>query len=244
MHDALRSARSMAHHVINALVQCLPARQQTAIKEHFELRFWRNVHAYIRSTADAQATAVHERSHYRQFYTSFFDLTDDDYRGADVLDIGCGPMGSLEWAGMARRRVGLDPLARHYLAMGASAHEMEYVEGAGEALPFPDASFDVVASFNNLDHVADVARSIAEMLRVARPGGTILLITEIGHAPTFTEPHRLDRSVLDHFGHGADLVSERVFGVRGDHNLYASLMEGTPARAGWPGILCARFRRA
>lgn len=43
-----------------------------------------------------------------------------------------------------------------------------------EALPFPDASFDLVVSNNVLEHVGDVPRALAEMYRVAAPGGRLL----------------------------------------------------------------------
>ncbi len=46
---------------------------------------------------------------------------------------------------------------------------------AAEALPFPDASFDVVLSHEMIEHVRDDRRSIAEAVRVLRPGGRLVL---------------------------------------------------------------------
>jgi ubiquinone/menaquinone biosynthesis C-methylase UbiE len=61
------------------------------------------------------------------------------------------------------------------------------LDGVGERLPFPDASFDVVTSYQTLEHVTDVRASLEEMLRVLRPGGVLYL-----RAPdyaSFFEPH-------------------------------------------------------
>ncbi len=61
------------------------------------------------------------------------------------------------------------------------------VAAYGEALPFEDESFDVVTTFQTLEHVADVRQCIAEMARVLRPGGVLYL-----RAPDyncFFEPH-------------------------------------------------------
>lgn len=46
-----------------------------------------------------------------------------------------------------------------------------------EALPYPDASMDMVHCFTVLEHVRDVRQSIKEMYRVLRPGGLIYINT-------------------------------------------------------------------
>ncbi len=68
---------------------------------------------------------------------------------------------------------------------------MRYVQTEVENLPFPDDHFDVVSSFNSLDHVENVETAVSEIGRVIRPGGTFLLLVEVGHPPTWTEPHNL-----------------------------------------------------
>ena len=60
-----------------------------------------------------------QNSWFERFYTSHFGLTVEDYAGKRVLDVGCGPRGSLEWATTALERVGVDPLADEYLRLGA-----------------------------------------------------------------------------------------------------------------------------
>ena len=61
------------------------------------------------------------------------------------------------------------------------------IDSFGEKLPFADQSFDLVTTFQTLEHVSDVKQCINEMLRVLKPGGVLYL-----RAPDyrcFFEPH-------------------------------------------------------
>ena len=149
------SVKFAATYVLSAL----PPRSRKRFKEYWGLRYWRNLIEPIR---DNQDLLIHERSHYAHFFTTQFGLSDANYVGKAILDIGCGPMGSLEWATMAKERIGLDPLADAYRRLIGSRHAMTYRAGVSEAIPYPDGHFDFVTSFNNLDHVEDVDLTIAE----------------------------------------------------------------------------------
>ncbi len=151
-------------------------------KELNELKYWEE-----RKKAEGQLS----NRHFEHFYTKHFGLDASYYNGKVVLDIGCGPRGSLEWASMASRRIGLDPLAQEYLRLGAAQHQMEYVADPSEQIPLQDAECDAVFSFNSLDHVKDVDRTIEEIKRVVRPGGLFLLLVEVNHSPTACEPHKI-----------------------------------------------------
>jgi hypothetical protein len=72
-------------------------------KERHEMEYWKS-----RVAAEGRL----KNGHYLELYTSHFGLEPEFYRGKRILDIGCGPRGSLEWADMAAERIGLDPLAR------------------------------------------------------------------------------------------------------------------------------------
>ncbi len=63
------------------------------------------------------------------------------------------PDGSLEWAVMATERIRLDPLAKDCFKLGAHQEKMKYVAAPTKAMPFEDNYFDIISSFNSLDHV-------------------------------------------------------------------------------------------
>ena len=151
-------------------------------KEFNELKFWKD---------RKKAEGILSSSHYKYLYTKPFCLNESYYDNKFILDLGCGPRGSLEWATMASRRIGLDPLAKKYLKLGADQHQMEYIDSPAEAIPLENAECDVVCSFNSLDHVQDVDKTLKEIKRITRPGGLFLLLVEVNHASRICEPHEL-----------------------------------------------------
>lgn len=187
-------------------------------KAYCELKYWKS---------KAAEEGRLGNSHYEAFFTKNIGISPDFYSGKRVLDIGCGPRGSLEWADMASERVGLDPLANEYLKLGADKHKMRYVDSGSESMPFKDGHFDVVTSFNSLDHVANLEQTIAEIVRVTKPGGTFILLTDVGHKPTPCEPVELNWNVMDTFKKSFEIVEERHF-ERNPTNIYDSVLEGVP----------------
>ncbi|MGH7123536.1 MAG: class I SAM-dependent methyltransferase [Stellaceae bacterium] len=207
-------------------------------KQRHELRFWRH-----RYEAEGHSLA---NDHYEKYYTTFFGIDRDAYRGHRLIDIGCGPRGSLEWAEMAAECVGLDTLANEYLKLGADRHRMRYVNAPSESIPFPAGYFDAAFAFNSLDHVRDPDRSIAEIKRIVRRGGVFLLITEINHEPTPTEPQSLSRDVLARFAPEFARIWSKAFEIE-DALVYQAIDRGREYDLGDPtrrsALLCARFER-
>jgi SAM-dependent methyltransferase len=206
-------------------------------KRGSEFRYWKR----------KQTEAGHlTNEFYEWLYTTYFGLTPGSYADKRVLDIGCGPRGSLEWAHMARERVGVDPLAKKYRKLGTDAHAMRYVNAGAESMPLPDQHFDVVAALNSLDHAEDVDQAIGEIKRVTRPGGLFLLIVEINHPPTNTEPLTLQWNIIDRFRDCFELIEQRSYEV-GDHHLYRQLRRGVlydhsdPSER--PALITAKFRK-
>jgi len=95
-------------------------------------------------------------------------------RGASVLEAGCGTGLILERvARFAGDAWGFD-LSPGMLA-GARGRRLQTVQASVEAIPFADARFDVVYSFKVLPHVARIEEALAELARITRPGGYLLL---------------------------------------------------------------------
>jgi arsenite methyltransferase len=100
--------------------------------------------------------------------------------GARVIDVACGSGATALL--LARElgcvTVGVDlgaraiEQARHATRPGEDAR---FLLGDAEALPVPDAGFDVALSECSLCTFPDKPRAIAEMARVVRPGGTIAI---------------------------------------------------------------------
>ena len=108
-----------------------------------------------------------------------------------ALDVGCGtgfPLIELaERLGPSAEVHGLDPwsggLARAALKLGVrETPNVTLHEGSAAAMPFDDASFDLIVSNLGLNNFDDRAAAVREGRRVARPGATLALTTNLqGH---------------------------------------------------------------
>ena len=115
--------------------------------------------------------------------------------GKSVLDLGCGWGGVVLDAaeqGQAQSVVGLEPdeerlAIAQELLKECGAQRAEVFRGIGEKLPFADNSFDIVASYQVLEHVQDPAQVMAEVARVLKPGGVFHFSTP--NYLAFWEPH-------------------------------------------------------
>lgn len=111
-----------------------------------------------------------------------FEQVITDWQGLEVLDVGCaGGFLTEALAERGARVAGIDPAAETIAAARNHAAgeclAIDYRVGVGEALPWPDAAFDVVTCVDVLEHVRDVDRVLAEAARVLRPGGWLLFDT-------------------------------------------------------------------
>lgn len=105
--------------------------------------------------------------------------------GMRVLDVGCGngaqivAGGVWKAVGAGGRVVGLDPAvsmleAARRRVEAAGARNVRFVQGWAEALPFVRAEFDLTFALNTLE-LTDAPRALAEMTRVTRPGGAVVV---------------------------------------------------------------------
>lgn len=165
---------------------------QPVFKADCEMGFWRKV---------AEKEPTMHNDHYLNYFTMAWDFTVEWYEGKHLLDIGCGPRGSLELLTSAASRTCAEPLAKQYgreFGIGKK-HSMRYVACGVESMPFPDQSFDVVSSINNFDHVENVDKGIAEIFRVLRTGGSLLMMVEIHSDYRPCEPQSMPANLADLF---------------------------------------------
>ena len=141
----------------------------------------------------------------QRFLNALFDRTADRYRAVDkaigfgsglwyrrkalrdaglragmkVLDVACGPGLTAQCAhslvGPTGYVVGLDP-SSGMLREARRGACGRLVQGVGEHLPFPDASFDFLSMGYALRHLSDLRGAFREYRRVLRPAGVVLLL--------------------------------------------------------------------
>lgn len=89
-------------------------------------------------------------------------------RAGRVLDVGSADGPSVTWMRGTDQHVTVDVDPR-------GLRRGEGVRASALALPFPDATFDVVTAFDVIEHCAPEDRAVYELQRVLRPGGRLLL---------------------------------------------------------------------
>ena len=150
--------------------------------------------------------------------------------GDSVLDVGCGSgrltLAAQKQVGAAGLAQGIDPSPEMIAVAQTNAHKAalpaQFQVGLVEAIPFPDASFEVVLCRLVLHHLpGDLKqRGLAEMRRVLKAGGTCLVVD--------FEPPRgaVGRHLVE------NLLSPVMLQV--DVRSYAPLLAG----AGFSGVEC------
>lgn len=92
-----------------------------------------------------------------------------------ALDVGCGEGRFVRMLkGQGFDACGIDPTEALIDAARARDPEGDYRIATGEALPFADASFDVVTSYLSLCDIEAIDDALNEMVRVLKPGGHLL----------------------------------------------------------------------
>ena len=94
------------------------------------------------------------------------------------LDIGCGRGYGFEYlVSKCSSCVGLDVSASFLAEARAHFPDVSFVQHTAEELPFEDASFDTITSFEVIEHVQDDGAFLREIRRVAGPHATVAIST-------------------------------------------------------------------
>jgi SAM-dependent methyltransferase len=125
-----------------------------------------------------------------------------------ALDVGTGAGAlALALAPLVREVVGIDPVPE-LLALAreraTGLANVSFAEADGTALPFEDGSFDLAGTLRTLHHVRRPELVVAELTRVARPGGRVLVVDQV--APV--DP--LDALGVDAFERARDASHTRL----------------------------------
>ena len=135
--------------------------------------------------------------HWSLFYNT------EEVEGKSVLDAGCGTgIFSIIFANHGAGKVmGID-ISEGSLGTARSMKEKfnlanaEFIQQDMLNLPFADQSFDIVWAWGTVHHTTDPYRAISQLIRVLKPGGSLLLAVYTRTKLTFL--HEIIRKVLIH----------------------------------------------
>ena len=203
-----------------------------------QLSFWKKVYKTENGTF--------ENSHFGRIMLAMAGESDDRFlKGKVVVDFGCGPRGSLVWAGSASLRIGVDVLADRYADMFTGSilsHEMIYLKSTEKVIPLPSEFVDTVFTLNAMDHVNAFTDMCREIMRILKPGGDFIGSFNIESHTSATEPQSLNEKMIeDNLLKYLDVKSRRLSGLGPAGNLYAPLLEGNESyQPGEEGFLWVR----
>ena len=186
-------------------------RYRTTVRDHGMLEYFRyNSIVFVsekialpftgeRFVPEVKGQIAHEHLHR-------YALARDVVKGKTVLDIASGEgYGSSLLADQAASVTGVDiseESITHATVRYGHQSNLRFLRGSCEAIPCPDASFDVVVSFETIEHIDDPEGFLHEVRRVLKPDGVFLVSTPncdvYNHGSSEKNPyHRREMSPLE-----------------------------------------------
>ncbi|MFA6239852.1 MAG: class I SAM-dependent methyltransferase [Candidatus Hydrogenedentales bacterium] len=142
--------------------------------------------------ASALYNAVSRSSVFQEHYTLAAEDIFAHCREGRILDVGTGPgwlLLAIHAQSPGSELVGMDisqamvHLAKENIGAAGLSNHIEIREGGAAAMPFPDASFDLVVSTGSLHHWADAVGGLNEIHRILKPSGTALIYDVVTNTP-------------------------------------------------------------
>ena len=156
--------------------------------------------------------------------------------GKGVLDIGCGEgYGSDLLASVAKRVTAIDisVAAVAYASAKYRRRNLKFVCASAADIPLPDASIDLVASFETIEHHDEHRQMLAEIRRVLRPDGVLIISSpdrhEYSDVPGYINPFHVRELYLNEFEGllKAEFSYVKILGQRVSYGSFVGPLDGT-----------------
>ncbi len=170
---------------INRFIDFFPKKFSTLLKRIGEFAYW---FKRMRIEGDNAFLKQDSLNLIFQKYCKILEIDKDTFTNKVVIDIGCGPRGSLHYFN-AKTKIGIDPLARIYeIFFKVHKQDMIYVNSRAEKMPIKKNFADFIISENALDHVENFTKVIKEIHRILKPDGKLITQISLNTSKTITEP--------------------------------------------------------
>lgn len=202
-----------------------PVAHRLLAKDTTELDYWRSC---FKADNHRFANTFYERT----MLAMAQEPSAEFLRGKIVADFGCGPRGSLVWAGPAALRIGIDVLADRYadeFASNIKAHGMIYLKSTEHVIPLPSDLVDVMYTLNAIDHVDNFRTMCDEIIRVMKPGARLIASFNLEEPPSACEPQQLNETnIRENLLDRLVVDSYRITDKGPANDLYGPFFSGRP----------------
>lgn len=178
---------------------------------------WKDKYKRVYQSSSILDTKIDIHSAYSSMPTDIFGTIGRTIRAPNhlsILDIGCGTGGFLLYLASLGHRgclSGID-LTENISKQAKAKKDIQFSVGDIEALPFIDASFDVITAIHMLSHVQNLGNAIGEVQRVLTRGGQFIATANSLQSYPHVAEYR--RRIFQRFGWGEPMFSTIHFNLK------------------------------